>query len=139
MQIIINVSDKDIKAAVENMIDGNIYENYGQDVLKLAGVPKKATLVKAVLADEKFMAGLSKEIASRFDANDYLYDAVWDIKCKPVLDFEDKCDKAYEQAGTNNLEKEAAAEVKRKEAEEAATVARVIAILEKNGYKLTKE
>jgi hypothetical protein len=138
MQITITISDKIVKAAVENMIDGNLYENYDRDVCNLAGVPKKATLVKAVLADEKFMAALTKEMQRRCDLDDYIYDYVWDVPCKIVTDLIAKCDDAYEKVDDIQLEKAAAAETKRKEAEEAATVARVIEVLKKQGYSITK-
>ncbi len=139
MQITITISDKTIKNAVENMLDGNIYEQYDTDVRDAAGVPKKAALLKTVMADEKFMAALAKEISSRVDPEDYLYDYVWDVPCKPVAELLKKCDAAYDTVDAIQLKKEAEEAKKREEAAEEATVARLIAILKKQGYKLTKE
>jgi hypothetical protein len=139
MQITITVSEKSIKNALENMLEGNIYENYDSDVRELAGVPKKAELIKIVMADKKYMAALAKELAYRFDPEDYLYDYVWDVACKPVSDLVKKCDKAFEKID-DLRHSEAETKAKQlKEAEEEATVARVVAILKKQGYKITKE
>jgi hypothetical protein len=85
------------------------------------------------------MAALAKEMERRCDVEEYVYDYVWDIPCKIVKDLVAKCDDAYEKADSIQLEKAAAEEAKRKEAEEAATVARVIAVLKKQGYSITKE
>lgn len=138
MKVTINIPDVMIKNAVENMLEGNLYENYDSDVRDLAGVPKKAALIKTVIADEKFMAALAKELTARFDPEDYLYDIVWDIPCKTVSDLVRKCDMAFEQEDAAAAEK-AAAEIKaQKEADEAAAIARTIAALKKAGYTITK-
>lgn len=149
MQITVTISDKAIKNAVDYFVESNLYDNWDSNVLKRAGVPKKADLVKQIVADEKFIAQFSKEMGKYIDDGDIMYDVCCDLDHSVFNNIEKQCEKAYEAicneeeaAERKAFEKESAARAKaeqaRKEAEEEATVARVIAALKKQGYKIEK-
>ncbi len=147
MQITVNISDKAIKSALEYVIENQLLDEWNSETLKRAGVPKKAELVKQMMADEKFNAVLGKEMAKHVDDGDLLYDVIGDMDfldklyqaCEKAADEIDAEEEAAEAAiHAKEAAKRAKAEQARKEAEEEATVARVIAALKKQGYKIEK-
>lgn len=147
MQLTITISDKAIKNAVEYVVENQLFDDWNSETLKRAGVPKKAELVKQMMADEKFIATLGKEMAKHVDNGDLLYDVVSDMDflnkfyqaCEKAADEIDEEEWAKEEeANAKEAAKRAKAEQARKEAEEEATVARVIAALKKQGYKIEK-
>ena len=147
MQITITISDKAIKDAAGYVIENHLFDEFSSDVLKRAGVPKKADLVKQMVTDEKFIATLGKEMGKYVDDGDLLYDVISDMDfldklyqaCEKAADEIDAEESAKEEAfHAKEAAKRAKAEQARKEAEEEATVARVIMALKKQGYKIEK-
>lgn len=146
MQLTINIKDKDIARALQYALESSIYEDWSPEVLKRAGVPKKAELVKQILADEKVMAVFAKRAADFLDG-DYMYDIFQDIDIPQLTKIYKSCDQALidirheedaveEAMQVKHAAARAKAEQERKEAEEEATIARVIAALKKQGYTI---
>lgn len=130
MQITITVNDKAIAKQVGYMVENEVTENFSVEVLKAVGVKEKE-LVKACLADEKFMAKYTKMITKYAQScmdDDILYDAICDIDGPKVLaDTVKECHKMYDSVDEAERIKEKAKEVKE-----------AVAVLEAAGFKVTK-
>ena len=123
----ITISDKAVAQVIAQMIDCNIFDNYGSDVIKAAKIPKKAELVKAVLADKKFMAGFERYITKYAADLDVMYDAAFEADSTAVIQAINACDKAYEKVDEERAIKQEAEDLKRS-----------IRVLEAAGFKVTK-
>lgn len=129
MQITVTVSDKVIKSAIDNALDGSVYDYYDSATLKAAKIPKAKAAVDTVFNDAKFQARLTKQLQKVAESamEDEIYDAMYDIEMPGVAEMTEACEAAYE-----------AREELQREKQEAAEVARMIKTLERAGYKLTK-
>lgn len=150
MQITLTLKDKLIKNTIGEIIDNCIFEQYGPDIVKRAGVGKRAEIINKVFADPKFIDQFVKQISSYVEDGDMFYDFIVETQGTVLDKLEAACDQACQDIDDEESAKEEAIqakhakareaeEKKRKEAEEEATVARVIAILKKQGYSLTKD
>lgn len=149
MQITVTISDKNIKQSLDYFVESNIFDTYGSDTLKKAGIGTKKALVDQLMKDEKFMAQFSKELGKYIDDGDLMYDVFGDMQNDEIDKLIDKCEKADDEIAAEIDAKEAAEAAKRQakldkeavarqQAEEEATVQRVVAALKKAGYKIEK-
>jgi len=129
MQITVTITDKVIKQAIDNALDGAVYEYFDSATLKAAKIPKAKAAVDAVFADAKFQARLTKQLQAVAESamEDEIHDAMWDIELPGVADMVLACEAAYE-----------AREELQQEQREAAEVARMVKTLEKAGFKISK-
>ena len=123
----ITISDKAVAQAIGSMIDANIFDNYGSDVIKAAKIPKKSDLVKAVLEDKKFMAVFERYITKYASDFDVMYDAAFEADASAVIQATIACDKAYDAIDEERAIKQEAEDLKRS-----------IRVLEAAGFKVTK-
>jgi hypothetical protein len=129
MQITVTIADKVIKSAIDNALDGAVYEYFDSATLKAAKIPKAKAAVDAVFADAKFQARLTKQLQEVAESamEDEIYDAMFDLEL-PGLDAMTKaCELAYD-----------AREAAQQEQREAAEVARMVKTLEAAGFKIVK-
>lgn len=149
MQITVTISDKNVKQSLDYFVESNIFDTYGSDTLKKAGITTKKALVDQLMKDEKFMAQFAKELGKYIDNGDMMYDVFGDMQNDEIDKLIDKCEKADDEIAAAIDAKEAAEAAKRqakldkeeaarKLAEEEATVQRVVAALKKAGYKIEK-
>lgn len=129
MQITVTITDKVIKQAIDNALDGAVYEYFDSATLKAAKIPKAKAAVDAVFADAKFQARLTKQLQAVAESamEDEIHDAMWDIELPGVADMVLACEAAYE-----------AREELQQEQREAAEVARMVKTLERAGFKISK-
>ena len=137
MQITINVKDSEIKAAIENVVENEIYDQYDSDVLKKAKVPSKAALVKELMADPAVPKAVTK-IVEDIEVIEYLYDNLYDHNFKRLSDLGAACEQALNELEAATEDERKAAEEKRKVVEEEAIIQRTIKALERQGYKIVK-
>jgi hypothetical protein len=129
MQITINVSDKKIKSAINELLDNEIFQQYDAPVIKQAQF-KRSVSAKDLFECEQFQARLAKKLAEvASDAvEENLYETVcYDIDVPQVVAMIKIMDKTNEQFQEQRLQ-----------AEENAEVERMVKTLERAGYKLTK-
>lgn len=127
MQITINIKDSEVKDAISEALHNNIYGNWDDVVLKVAGVPAKSKMIKALFTDAKFMAAFTKRIIDNLDPCDSLWDAVYDVNMPGV----DALNKACEKVASD-MDKDI------KLQREADQLKRTIEVLKKAGYKVEK-
>jgi hypothetical protein len=129
MQITVTITDKAIKSAIDNALDGSIYDYYDSATLKAAKIPKAATAVKAVFDNPKFQATLTKQLQRIAESamEDEIHDAMWDIEMPGVSEMTEACEAAV-----------TAHDEKWEQEREAAEVARMVKTLEKAGFKIVK-
>lgn len=150
MQLNITIKDKLIKQTISEVVDNCIFDQYNSAVVKRAGVGKRADVINKVFADPKFIDQFTKQIINYIEDGDLFYDFVVETHGTALDKFEQACEDACEAIDREEYEKEEAfrakhakereaAEKKQREAEEEATVARVIAALKKQGYSITKD
>lgn len=137
MQITINVKDSEIKAALENLVENEVYERFDSDVLKKAKVPSKAQLVKELMADPAVPKAVTK-IVEGIEVIDYLYDNLYDYNFQRLTELAMAAEKANEALEIADAEARKAEEDRRKAAEEEAMIQRTLKALERQGYKLVK-
>ena len=137
MQVTINVKDNDIKAALEYMVENDVYDQFDSEVLKKAKVPSKAALVKELAKDPQVIEAVTS-IVEKIDIVEYLYDNLYDYNIKRVKDLYTACDKACEAIEDDREAETKAAREKEEQAKEEATIQRTIKALERQGYKLVK-
>ena len=129
MQITVTIADKVIKSAIDNALDGAVYEYFDSATLKAAKIPKAKAAVDLVFADAKFQARLTKQLQEVAESamEDEIFDAMFDLEL-PGLDAMTKaCELAYD-----------AREAAQQEQREAAEVARMVKTLEAAGFKIVK-
>lgn len=123
----ITVSDKVIARAINYVVDGSVYSYFDTATIKAAGLPKKADLIKAAMADEKFMNKLAKRIAREAEDLDQLSEYIYDIDCKTIVDAVNGCEAVYEVVHEATRKKQRAAEIEC-----------MVQILKEQGYTVTK-
>jgi hypothetical protein len=129
MQITVTIADKTIKSAIDNALDGAVYEYFDSATLKAAKIPKAKAAVDAVFNDAKFQARLTKQLQEVAESamEDEIYDAMYDLELPGVDAMTKACETAYE-----------AREAAQQEQREAAEVERMVKTLEKAGFKIVK-
>ena len=128
MQITVTVTDKLIKTAITNTLDGEIYEYFDSAILKRAKLPKQSTLTNRIFADAKFQAKLEKKLqaVAETEIEDLIFDLMYEINLPEVSGLVQQCHRMVEQRGS---EIEAQQEVE--------NVHRMIKALEQVGFKVT--
>jgi hypothetical protein len=129
MQITINVSDKQIKTAINELLDNEIFDQYDKALIKRAQF-KKSVTAKDLFECPQFQARLAKELTNVAEdaLADKLYEIVaYDIDVPQVAAIIRSLDKINEE-----FEEEANAQ---REAEE---VKRMVKTLERAGFKIVK-
>ena len=129
MQITVTISDKKIKDAIDNALDGSVYDYYDSATLKAAKIPKAKEAVNAIFDNAKFQADLARRLTIEAESamEDMIYDEMYDINLPGVDAMTKACEAAYE-----------AREQSQQEQKEAAEVARMVKTLEKAGFKIVK-
>lgn len=117
-----------IAQLVDQMVDYTLFDNYDKDVVKTAGLPKKAVIVKEILADEKFLKSAEKYLSEYLNNGDVINDAFHEANCPVLGRYEIACEKAY-----GKLDEDRA--IKR----EAEDLKRSIKVLEAAGFTVTKK
>jgi len=131
MDITITIKDKAIKDAIAYFLDNEIFDMFDPSVIKAAGAPKKAALVKEIFEDPKFIARLTahvRECVVDDIEGDVLYHAVGrEFSIEQADALIDKLDKVQE-------------ELRKMEAQnrEEAETQRIVDKLIKAGYKIQK-
>lgn len=130
MQITVTVADKLIKTAIGEAINNSVYEEYGQNTLKAAKLPKTSDLIKEIFEDAKFQKNLAKylnEIATEA-IEDRIYDDLYYDVEMPLLDsLKAKLDAVSEEE-----------QAVYQQEQEAKEVERMVNALKKAGYNITK-
>jgi hypothetical protein len=129
MQITINVSDKQIKTAINELLDNEIFDQYDKALIKRAQF-KKSVTAKDLFECPQFQARLAKELTNVAEdaLADKLYEIVaYDIDVPQVAAIIRSLDKI-------NEEFEEEANVQR----EAEEVKRMVKTLERAGFKIVK-
>jgi cell fate (sporulation/competence/biofilm development) regulator YlbF (YheA/YmcA/DUF963 family) len=132
MQITINLNDKLIAQQVGYMVENEVTENFSNEVLKAVGINEKE-LIKACLADEKFMKAYTKEITSMLNRcadSDILYDAICEMNSLPL-----PLAKAYKECNRAMEAVDKAERIQRK----ARELKEAVAVLEAAGFNVTKK
>ena len=137
MQITVNVKEADIKAALEYMVENDIYDQFDSEVLKKAKVPSKAALVKELIKDPEVIKAVTK-VVEKIEVVEYLYDNLYDYNIKRVKDLYTACDTAAESLEDEREAEAKAAQEKAELAKEEEIMKRTIKALERQGYKLVK-
>ena len=123
----IEISDKVIAKAVGYMLDGSVYDYFDKDVIKAAGVPKRADAIKAVMEDKKFQTYIAREIARNAEDLDQLVDFVYEADAKLACKMVNDCERVYDAVSE--------AQAKR---QEINRIKQMIETLEAAGFKVTK-
>lgn len=123
----ITISDKTIANLIGRLVDNQIFDNWDKDVIKAAKIPKRATLVKEILADEKYMKQMGKYLNSYINDADVIYDAICDADCGTLAMYEMACDKAYDAYEETQADRYRAQEI-----------ARAVNLLKEEGYDIKK-
>jgi hypothetical protein len=129
MQITINITDKQIKSAINELLDNEIFEQYEAAIIKRAQF-KKSVTAKDIFECKQFQERLTKAMTRVAEdaAEDCLFETVcYDIEVPQVVAIIRSLDKTNEE-----LQEQLKAE---REAEE---VKRMVKTLEKAGFKIVK-
>ena len=138
MKITITIPDKDVKQAIQNRLENDIYEQYDTDVLKKAKVPGKASIIKQLLETPAFITALEKRIIEYGDFEDALYECIYDVDSPIINGLEEKCSRAYSEINEElDARRKDLADAARA-AEDEKAVLRLVSALEKAGYKIIK-
>ena len=129
MQITVTITDKVIKQAIDNALDGSVYDYFDSAILKAAKIPKVKTAVDTVFKDPKFQASLTKHLQAVAESamEDEIYDAMFDLDLPGLDTMLKSCEAAYE-----------AREEAQQEQKDAEEVKRMVRALERAGYKMIK-
>jgi hypothetical protein len=142
MKITIEVSNRVIEDALVEMLEDTIFDSYDEATRKTAKIPTAKKIIKAVMADEVFLAKLAKDVANQLDdeVNEMVYDCVGNgMKITLVDELIDRCDQvamAEEEAEEAQQKAQYAANMAKRDADD---VARMVRALNKLGYKITKD
>jgi hypothetical protein len=129
MQITINVSDKQIKSAINELLDNEIFDQYDKALIKEAHY-KKSVTANDIFECAQFQERLAKALrtVAQDAVEDSLYETVcYDVEVVQVTHIMNSLDKML----ADFREKQAA----NREAEE---VKRMVKTLEKAGFKIVK-
>lgn len=132
MQITIPV--KHINDAIENKVEYDIFDNYSDDVLKAAGVTK-AKIIKELKADTKFMSKVEKTLIDYLCIEDALYSTCSDTESTVITNLMKTLDKVEKEL---KAKADAHAQLEYEKKEEERVLA-LVKMLEKKGYKISKE
>lgn len=124
----ITISDKLIAQAVGHMLDGSIYDYFDKDVIKAAGVPKRADAIKSIMEDKKFQTYIAREIARNAEDLDMLVDYAYEADNKIAGKLVNECERVYDAVADAQAAQRQKAELKR-----------IIALLESEGYTVAKK
>ena len=130
MQFTFTLKDKLIKSAITESLDCSVYQQYDSATLKLAKAPKVSALTNQIFEDEKFQAELTKRMVKLAEGliEDYISDELmYEMDLPGVTSLMKECDRVVEQAREQALALKEAEEVKR-----------MVATLEKAGFKIVK-
>jgi len=132
MKLDITVPAKALKQALVSQLENSLYENYEASVLKAAKVPPIKTLLASVMADEKYLNSLQKELQETLTCwvEDYLDDTLYDIDM-PIGQYMDACEKINEEQNQESQAEQTAEQ-------EAAQIKRTIKALKLAGYDVVK-
>jgi hypothetical protein len=143
MKITIEVSNRVVEAALANMLDNTVFDSFEARTLKAAKIPTAKKIIKDVMADEKFLEQLAKDVAAGLDeeAEDLVYDYVDNhaIVTSVVDGLIERCEQielAEEEKEAAEQKAEFAANQSKRDADD---VARMVRALNKLGYKITKD
>ena len=131
------VAVREIKSAVEYLVENELYDQYEDEVLKKAKVPSKSTLVKELMKDQQVIDAVT-QIIQKIELVDYLYDNLYDYNIKRVRELVNNADNAWQVIQDD---REEAARIRSEQAEaakEEILVQRAIKALERQGYKIVK-
>ena len=129
MQITINIADKQIKSAINELLDNEIFDQYDAPLIKRAQF-KKSVTAKDLFECPTFQARLAKALTQLAEGavEDGLFETVcYDIEVPQVVAIIRSLDKI-------NEEFQAEAEALR----EAEEVKRMVKTLERAGFKIVK-
>jgi hypothetical protein len=129
MQIMINISDKQIKSAINELLDNEIFEQYDTALIKRAQF-KKSVTAKDLFECPTFQARLTKALTQLAESavEDGLFETVcYDVEVPQVVAIIRSLDKINEE-----FQEEADA------LREAEEVKRMVKTLEKAGFKIVK-
>jgi len=129
MQITINVSDKQIKQAINELLDNEIFENYDKDLIKEAKF-KKSVTAKDLFECAQFQAQLAKKLTevAQDAVEDNLFETVcYDMHVPQVPGIIKLLDQMLEDFREQQQINREAEEVKR-----------MVKTLEKAGFKIVK-
>jgi hypothetical protein len=130
MQFTFTLKDKLIKSAITESLECSVYGEYDSATLKLAKAPKVSALANQIFEDEKFQAELTKRMVRLAEGliEDYISDELtYEMDLPGVTSLMKECDRVQEQAREQALALKEAEEVKR-----------MVATLEKAGFKIVK-
>lgn len=136
MELTIKIKDADLNKAMSNKIEWDITDSYSDEALEALSVTR-ASAIKILKEDAKFMAGVNKYLVEYLQGRVYdaLYDAMSDVPSAGLKKLEGALLKVEEQN-----EKKAEAERKlRLDREEQERLKKTIETLTQMGYKITKE
>ncbi len=129
MQITINIADKQIKSAINELLDNEIFDQYDKAIIKRAQF-KKSVTAKDLFECPTFQARLAKELTRVAEdaVADNLFETVcYDIEVPQVVAIIRSLDKTNEEFREQMMAE--------REAEE---VYRMVKALEKAGFKIEK-
>jgi hypothetical protein len=129
MQIMINISDKQIKSAINELLDNEIFEQYDTALIKRAQF-KKSVTAKDLFECPTFQARLTKALTQLAESavEDGLFETVcYDVEVPQVVAIIRSLDKINEE-----FQEEADA------LREAEEVKRMVKTLEQAGFKIVK-
>jgi hypothetical protein len=129
MQITINVSDKQIKSAINELLDNEIFDQYDKALIKRAQF-KKSVTAKDLFECPQFQERLAKALTQVAESavEDGLFETVaYDVEVPQVVAIIRSLDKINEE-----FEEEADA------LREAEEVKRMVKTLERAGFKIVK-
>lgn len=129
MQVTFTLSDKLIKSAISNALENEVYDYWDAAIIKAAALPKESTVVNEIFKDAKFQASLMKELieTAQNTVEDCIYDLLPEIQISKIAELNKACEKAGDEISKAEQSKQ-----------EAAEVQRLVALLTKAGYKVTK-
>jgi hypothetical protein len=140
MKITIEVSNRVVEDALVGLLEDTIFDSFEARTLKTAKIPTSKKIIKDIMADEKFLAKLAKDVTLHLDdeVNELVYDRVANMtislvdllidRCEQVVMVEDEEEEAEQKA-------EFEANMAKRDADD---VARMVKALGKLGYMITK-
>jgi hypothetical protein len=140
MKITIEVSNRVVEDALVGLLEDTIFDSFEARTLKTAKIPTSKKIIKDIMADEKFLAKLAKDVTLHLDddVNELVYDRVANMTISLVDDLIDRCEQVV-LAEDEEAEAEQKAEFEANMAKrDADDVARMVKALGKLGYMITK-
>jgi hypothetical protein len=140
MKITIEVSNRVVEDALVQLLEDTIFDSFEARTLKTAKIPTCKKIIKDVMADEKFLAKLAKDVTLHLDddVNELVYDRVANMSISIVDDLFDRCERvvlAEEEEAEAEQKAEFAANQDKRDTDD---VARMVKALGRLGYMITK-